>query len=93
MNTPSVTFYVPDDYPDYLLEMFSRDILDQVPNDTMVEIKRFHDQVEEIKQGLQDVSRQLTIPFTNEPITGVPVCTINNELVCIEPRSTVKDSN
>jgi len=61
MIKPTVTFYVPDDTPPLLLEMFSADILAQLPEGTIAEIKHFIDQVEEIKAGFSDVSRQLSL--------------------------------
>jgi hypothetical protein len=56
MKNPSVVFHVPKDYPPILMEMFSADILAQLPDGTVAEIRHFIDQVDEIKAGLKAAS-------------------------------------
>jgi hypothetical protein len=56
MTTPSVVFHVPNDYPPILMEMFSADILAQLPDGTIAEIRHFIDQVDDIKAGLKAAS-------------------------------------
>lgn len=65
MANPSVVFHVPNDYPPILLQMFSEDILAQVPEGTIAEIRRFCEQVEDIKKGLNDV-KQMSLPFERD---------------------------
>jgi len=57
MTNPSVVFHVPNDYPPILMEMFSADILAQLPDGTVAEIRHFIDQVDEIKAGLKAVQQ------------------------------------
>lgn len=61
MSNPSVTFHVPHDYPQILIDMFSADILAQIPDNTMAEIVTFTAKVQEIKDDLAIIGTQLPL--------------------------------
>jgi hypothetical protein len=56
--SPTVTVTFPASYPDYLLQMFSQDILDACPPDTIISVCRQIELTNEIKEGLNFISQK-----------------------------------